>query len=300
MKEMGKQQDQMSSAREMGATNNVVAFPTKARTVNLGQPLVAPQADQREIDLESIFAGSGIGAQYQPQVDMRSGELVGIEALLRIRDPKGNLLCTGEVIAAAEQAGFIEQIGHRMLQTACMDFARLRRAGRAPQRLAVNLSPLELRQSNYAEFVVQAVADAGLAFSDLELEITEGWSLDDPSLHLQQLVELADLGISLAIDDFGAGHAAWAHVLKLPISALKIDRSLIADIARDPRAAAVVKSICSTCNDLNLNVVAEGVCHVAQSKLLLDMNCHIGQGFGIARPMPLENLLQIKPLTVAC
>lgn len=297
---MDKQQDTMSSGREMGATNNVVAFPAGARTANTGQPSAVPQAAQRELDLESIFAGSGIGAHYQPQVDMRTGELVGIEALLRIRDPRGNLLCTGEVVAAAEQQGFIELIGHRMLQTACMDFAKLRRAGCAPHRLAVNLSPLELRQSNYAEIVVQAVSDAGLEFSDLELEITEGWSLDDPSLYLQQLVELADLGVSLSIDDFGAGHAAWSHVLKLPISALKIDRSLIADIARDPRAAAVVKSICATCNDLNLTVVAEGVCHVAQSKLLLEMNCHIGQGFGIARPMPLEELFQIKPLTVAC
>lgn len=299
---MGKQTNLIGNGGVIAATDNVVAFPSSARAQRPGQPFVASQPIKREIDLESLFAGpdTGIGAQYQPQVDLRTGELVGIEALLRIRDAKGNLLCTGEVIAAAEQADYIEEIGHRMLQRACIDFARLRRASRAPQRLAVNVSPLELRQSNYAEFVVQAVSEAGLNFSDLELEITEGWSLDDPSLHLQQLVELADLGVSLAIDDFGAGHAAWAHVLKLPINTLKIDRSLIADIARDSRAAAVVKSICATCIDLNLNVVAEGVCHSAQSRLLLEMNCHIGQGFGIARPMPLEDLLQIKPLTVAC
>lgn len=296
---MGNQGNTWSNGESGATTKNVVAFPgsnVKRSTAFITEAEPAP----REIDLEAIFAGAGIGAQYQPQVDLRSGEVVGIESLLRIRDPKGHLLCTGEVVAAAEQAGYIEEVGHRMLRIACADFARLRRASRAPQRVAVNLSPLELRQSNYAEFVVQAVTEAGIDFSDLELEITEGWSLNDPSLHLQQLVELADLGVSLAIDDFGAGHAAWAHVLKLPINTLKIDRSLIADIARDPRAAAVVKSICATCEDLDLNVVAEGVCQSAQTRLLLEMNCGIGQGFGIARPMPLEDMLQIKPLTVAC
>ena len=272
---------------------NVVTLPGVAIAP---APVEAPPA----VYTRSVIESACIKLNYQPQIELATGAIRGVEALLRPTTESGAALNTGDFVAAAEQQGLIGAIGERVLRLACAEFAALGGASGKFGRLAINVSPLELRRANFAECVVDAVTGAGLRYEDVELEITESWSLDDPSLRLDELIQLAELGITLAIDDFGSGYAVWSHVLKIPVNTLKIDRTLASQVTRNPSARAIVASICGACRELDLEVVGEGICNRAQRDELVSLGCTIGQGFGLSRPLTGPALADFTPPTGDC
>lgn len=260
---------------------NVIAFPSGKRvqeTESVKEAVIAALQEDR------------VGLHYQPQYSLITGEMVGAEALVRLRNSNDQLMDAAVVVETAEREQLIDWLGHSVLRSACREYAALKQQGLRLNRLAVNVSPLELRQTDYAEEVAASIVAAGLAYEDIELEITESASLADPTLILEHLHALADLGIRLAIDDFGSGHTAWSHVVALPVSTLKIDRRLASQVTESNKAAVIVRNICATAAELGMEVVGEGVTSQAQQSLLRQLGCNLGQGFGLARPMPAADL----------
>lgn len=273
----------MSILSEIRITEgNVIAFPGRRPTQSVKEVL--------------IFAlnAQSVGLHYQPQYSLTTGEMVGAEALLRIQGADGAMLNPLTVVETAERGQLIDWLGHSVMRTACREYAALRAERSTLGRLAINVSPHELRQTNYAEDVAREIVDAGLEYSDVELEITESASLSDPTLILDHLYSLADSGVSIAIDDFGTGHTAWTHVLALPISTLKIDRSLAAQVTDSKSAEIVVRNLCNTCDELGIQVIGEGVNSIEQQSRLVELGCTVGQGFGLARPMAAKDLLAVS------
>ncbi len=245
--------------------------------------------------VQMLLDGGSVSVNYQPQMHLVDGNVVGVEALLRVEHADRRFVNTQQLIANAERSGLIGELGREVMRRACIEFAALRAGGFEGGKLAINMSPLELRQRDFAVRFVETVKNTRMAFSDLELEITESWPLDDPTLDLDQLRLLADLGVTLTLDDFGSGHAKWANLLKLPIKKLKIDRSLISIIAHSTRAHAVVKNTVAACHEIGLSVIAEGVCTNRQIELLLEMGCNVGQGFGLGLPSSVREAVKMKP-----
>ncbi|MGI9325688.1 MAG: EAL domain-containing protein [Pseudomonadales bacterium] len=225
---------------------------------------------------------------YQTQHCLESSNVVGAEALLRLSDADGRLHNTQSLIDLAERYALVGLIGRQMMRKACNEFAELRRAGKVQGRLALNVSSLELRHAGYAEALMNAVQRAGLTPHDIELEITESQSLDLPGLKLQQLVELAEAGVDLAVDDFGTGYASWSSVARLPIRSVKLDRAMIAPLLQCERSQRLIANLVCCGIDMGFRVVAEGVQSPAQQQLLVELGCKTGQGFGLSLPKPLE------------
>lgn len=259
-------------------TGNVLNFPGVNTQASAELPAIGTY-DRTTIEQAKLKLN------YQPQIHLATGEIRGIEALLRPSTEAGESLCTADFVAVAEREGLINTLGTQVLRLACAEFATLGGATGRFGRLAINVSALQLRQANFAETVVETVLAAGLSFDQVELEITESWSLDDPSLKLDTLYQLAELGIRLAIDDFGTGHAVWSHVLKAPFSTLKIDRTLAGQVIRDDRVRTIIQSVCDACRQLEIEVVAEGICSREQRDRLMKLGCSVGQGFGLSGPL---------------
>ncbi len=254
------------------------------------------ETEPRSRDLDQLLLGGKVVMNYQPQFDLKTGEVRGLEALLRATDANGRPLNPAELIDRAERGGVMHDFGDLILRTACADYSAMLALGCDIGKLSVNVSPLQLNEYNYAERVVRTLDHFGVAFADVELEIVENWSLHDPTLHLDQLQSLADIGVRLAMDDFGTGHANWLNVLKLPFSTLKIDRSLISDIDQSSDNLAVITSICSACESMDMTIVAEGISNVEQLALLRQIGCHVGQGFGLAMPLSADEAMDVEPL----
>lgn len=232
---------------------------------------------------------------FQPQHCLASGRRVGIEALLRLADAKGGYLNTQILIDVAEKHDLIGLIGRHIMVAACSGYAELRRAGYLSGRLALNLSVQELRHTGYSAALLTTLADHGLAPTDIELEITETQPLDLPAAQLSQLVELAAVGVHLAVDDFGSGYANWASLARLPIRTVKLDRVLIGPLARCQRTAKIVDHLVRCGVDMGFRVLAEGVHSAAQQTKLLQLGCQVGQGFGLSAPAPVSELLDYSP-----
>ncbi|HWS71086.1 MAG TPA: EAL domain-containing protein, partial [Thermoanaerobaculia bacterium] len=180
---------------------------------------------------------------YQPQVDVRTMQIVGMEALLRWQHPERGLIAPGGFIPVAEERGLIVEIGEWVLRTACAEAVRLREAGFPQLRVAVNLSARQFREAALVEMVRSALADSGLDARCLELEITESVAMENVQLTLQVLTSLRALGIAIAIDDFGTGHSSLSYLKRFPIDTLKIDRSFVEDLPDRFEDAAIVRSV---------------------------------------------------------
>ena len=239
-----------------------------------------------EQQLGRAVAGHELVLHYQPQVDAKSGRLVGVEALVRWQHPERGLLYPGAFIGVAEESGKIAEIGAWTLSAACAQLAAWKRAGLRVGCMAVNVSALEFRDHGLLDRVHRALAASGLLPSELELEITESVLMADTAVSQRIIERLRELGVGLAIDDFGTGYSSLAYLKRLKPTQLKIDRSFVRDAAIDADSRAIVHGVIGLASALGLGVVAEGVETPEQQALLADGGCAALQGYLIARPMP--------------
>ena len=230
------------------------------------------------------------GLCYQPQYNLASGRLVGVEALVRWRDEAGNLVPPTGFIPAAEDSGLIVPLGAWVLTEACRQAQRWREQGLEFGRLSVNISGRQFDEDGLQDTVAEALAATGLPASRLELEITENWVMEGPFRAEQQMRLLHEMGVNLVIDDFGVAYSSMAYLKRLPVQKLKIDRSLVRDIPSDAEDAAIVSAIIAMGHSLGLSVVAEGVETAEQSAFLRGTGCDEVQGYLFGRPVPYDEL----------
>ena len=225
---------------------------------------------------------------YQPKVNLASGKLTSAEALIRWNDPRTGLVPPARFIPILEETGLIYDVGRWALRKAIEDYLRWRRAGLAAVRIAVNVSPLQLRNRGFAAEIEQAIGVDAAAAAGLELEITESLIMEDVKHNIATLQAIRAMGVSIAIDDFGTGFSSLSYLAKLPVDTLKIDRSFVVDMAAAQEALALVSTIISLAHSMKLKVVAEGVETEEQSRLLRLLNCDEMQGYLFSKPVPCE------------
>ncbi len=246
------------------------------------------QARRRmEFDLSAALRNNEFEVHYQPLVDLSSGRINGYEALIRWRHPERGPVSPAEFIPIAEEVGLIGDIGAFVLGQACRDATRWE--GEA--KVAVNISPAQMRAGTLFAHVSAALAASGLPATRLELEITEALLLERTDTVLATLHALRNLGVSISMDDFGTGYSSLSYLRSFPFDKIKIDRSFIRDMAASEEAAAIVRTIVDLGANLGIKVTAEGIEDGAVADLLRRQGCAEGQGFHFARPKPLDEVL---------
>jgi len=234
---------------------------------------------------------------YQPQVELRTGRVVGIEALMRWRHLGQDLLMPGAFIGAAEESGLIVPIGRWVLEEACRQAAAWQDAGWRGLRVAVNLSAVQFRQPHLAEDVLSILAASGLPPDCLELELTESILLQSEGVVQDVVTAWKKQGIQLSIDDFGTGYSSLSYLKHFRVDKLKIDRSFVIDVLRDQEDRAIVQAMIQIARSLNLKTIAEGVEDTSLAEQLKIMGCDEAQGYLYAKPLPaaeLEQWLQVR------
>jgi diguanylate cyclase (GGDEF)-like protein/PAS domain S-box-containing protein len=225
---------------------------------------------------------------YQPKVNLVSGRCTSAEALIRWNDPRIGLVAPGQFIPVLEETGLIHEVGRWALRQALTDYLRWRAAGLNAVRIAVNVSPLQLRHRGFVAEIGQVIGIERHAAAGLELEITESLIMEDVKHSIASLQAIRALGVTVAIDDFGTGFSSLAYLARLPVDTLKIDRSFIIDMTAGPQGLALVSTIIGLAHSLKLKVVAEGVETEEQSRMLRLLNCDEMQGYLYSKPVPAE------------
>ena len=227
---------------------------------------------------------------YQPQMDLETGRIAGIEALLRWEHPSRGLVSPDAFIAVAEEARLIVPIGEWALRRACEQAVAWHAAGQPDLRLAVNLSALQFQQRGLPAGIRRILDETGLDARLLEIEITESAAMQNAALTVEVLAALRGMGVRIAIDDFGTGHAALAYLKQFPVDALKVDRGFVADIEAGQEGRAIVTAIISLAHGLGIRVIAEGVETEEQLRFLAASGCDEYQGYLVSPPLPPEQL----------
>jgi diguanylate cyclase (GGDEF)-like protein/PAS domain S-box-containing protein len=252
------------------------------------QSMVVATADKLEFehDLRHALINGELSLHYQPQVSCVTGDMIGVEALLRWTHPRRGSIAPSQFIPLAEATGMIVPIGEWAIRTACHEGKELQDALGRELVVAVNLSPRQFRQKNLTAQVGMALRESGLPARSLEIEITEQTLMSNSATTNETLMELRRLGVKIAIDDFGTGFSSFSYLLQYEVDRLKIDRSFVNRSADDPNAAAIVRAIISMAHGLNLKVVAEGVETNGQLNFLLRRRCDGAQGYYFGRAVP--------------
>jgi EAL domain-containing protein (putative c-di-GMP-specific phosphodiesterase class I) len=225
---------------------------------------------------------------YQPTIDLQTGRLTGVEALVRWNHPRRGIVAPMEFIPLAEESGLIIPLGQWAIQESCRQIRIWQKEipANEPIALNVNLSARQLRHPNIVRDIADALDDSGLLPSRLILEITESVLMVDTSATISRLVQLKSLGVRLAIDDFGTGYSSFAYLRRFPVDIIKIDKSFVDGVATEPTASALVDAMIRIGKTLQLETVAEGVELVEQADRLRALKCDIGQGYLFSRPLP--------------
>jgi len=275
---------------------DVAMYQAKARGRN-GYQFYAPSMTGEGVErlrLEALLRRSiekgEIFLNYQPQVEIDSGRLIGVEALVRWDSPELGLVPPVRFIPLAEDSGFINQLGKWVLQEACRQMVRWEQAGLRVPKMAVNLSVKQFERGSIAGMVADVLAETGLAPARLQLEVTESVIMNTGDA-LVFINDLHAIGVGLAIDDFGTGYSSLAYLKQLPVQTLKIDRSFITDISTDVNDEAIAIAIIQLGKSLNLSVIAEGVETADQAAFLLRHGCNHAQGYLYSRPVSAQALL---------
>jgi diguanylate cyclase (GGDEF)-like protein len=245
-----------------------------------------------ENQLRKALKSDEFQLHYQPQVDIRSGEIVGMEALLRWEHPEKGPLLPGAFIPYAEETSLIVPISEWILQTACLQNVILKRKGYETFCMTVNISAMQLRQKNFVETVLRTVNSIGLDPCLLQLELTESIIIENVEANISTMRELKACGFMLSVDDFGTGYSSLSYLTRFPVNTLKIDKSFVKDIEKNPDSTAIVKAIIDLGHNLNLQVSAEGVETHQQLAFLRKNGCDHMQGYLFCKPLPAHELIQ--------
>ncbi len=227
---------------------------------------------------------------YQPIIDMRTGQLSSVEALIRWRQADGGELMPGDFIAAAEASGLIHQIGEWVIREACRQHEAWQQQGLPPIRVAVNVSPVQFRSPEFRDRLLSALRSSTMDPSCLELEVTESAVMSQVDEAALTLAWLKDMGLKVALDDFGTGYSSLSQLARLPIDKLKVDRAFVTHIDTDARSLAIAETVLALGQKLGVDVVAEGIESAAAMTLLRKLGCGQGQGYLIGTPMRPERL----------
>ncbi len=230
---------------------------------------------------------------YQPQVDLVSGSIFGMEALLRWRQPEQGMIPPMSFIPLAEETGLIVPIGAWVLREACRQNKAWQDEGLPPLRVAVNLSARQFGQRDIAATIARTLSDTGLESRFLELEITESMLMQDINSTLSTMQQLKEIGIAFSLDDFGTGYSSLSYLKRLPIETLKIDQSFVRDIPHDKDDTAIAATIVAMALTLNIKVIAEGVETSEQLAFLRSQSCTAMQGYYFCKPLPAEDFAQL-------
>jgi len=257
-----------------------------------GMDLAVRSRKAVELDIRRAIAEDWLELHYQPQVAVDSGKMIGVEALIRLRHPEKGLMMPDTFIGIAEETGLILPIGSWVLKTACQQAMSWRQQGLPALRVAVNLSPMQFRESDLTETVIAALAESSLEPSFLEVEITENILIRDTATVTDVLHKFKALGIQIAMDDFGTGYSSLKYLQHFPFDRIKIDRSFIKDIHEDQDSAAIVGAVIALSKRLNMSTTAEGVETLEQLNYLKKESCDEAQGYYFGRPMPASELFE--------
>jgi diguanylate cyclase (GGDEF)-like protein len=231
---------------------------------------------------------------YQPQIELNSGKVTGVEALIRWNHRELGLVSPGEFIPLAEETGLIVPVGTWVLEESCRQAKAWQLQGYPPMRIAVNVSVMQFNRDNFVDIVVQSLEKSGLEPCWLELELTEGLLLSDTQATIFKLKKLKELGVYLAIDDFGTGYSSLRYLQQMPIDLLKIDQSFVrwigSDTEEDTKARALLKTIAMLGQNLGMKIIAEGVETLEQLAYLRGIGCEEVQGYLFSRPRSVEDL----------
>ena len=251
-----------------------------------------------EADLRRAIEKNELRLHYQPQVDLVSGEIIGVEALIRWLHPQRGLISPGDFIPLAEENGYITRLGEWVLSEACAQFARWQSDDLRLQHVAVNVSSLQLAQDGFATTVSGIIKQAGIRPDQLEIELTESCVMLDRKKSVQCLCDLRALGVRLSIDDFGTGYSSLAYLQELDVHKLKIDITFVSAMTTNTNNASIVKAIIALGHSLGLEVIAEGVEDAGQARYLRFLNCNSFQGYWVSPPVDAEQLANLVKLFV--
>jgi diguanylate cyclase (GGDEF)-like protein len=282
-----------------------------AKDRNAPFALYTPESDQNSVERLELLADlrqalevgrrDEITLYYQPQIEMTTGEVVGVEALLRWEHPTRGMMSPQHVIKVAEHTAVMRLITQRVVEDAIGQLAKWRAQGHH-FRVSVNVSVRDLHRPEWVDQIEELLVDRGVEPNQVQLEITEGALMADPRRVLVTLHRLDKLGVALSLDDFGTGYSSLQHLRRLPLAEVKVDRSFVVGMSTDPDDAAVVTSIIDLARALGLRVVAEGVEDDQTRRMLLAAGCEVGQGWFYARPMPADELVgwlaRYQPVTL--
>jgi diguanylate cyclase (GGDEF)-like protein len=278
----------MYSAKEQGS--NHFRFYTPEMNTMIVEQLQMEKSLRHAIENEELIL------HYQPLVDIRSGQVAGMEALVRWYSKERGMVSPGEFIPLAERTGLIVTIGEWVLRTACRQNKKWQEMGYPKLLVAVNLSPRQFEHPHLVEMVADILDETGLEPQYLKLEITESLAMTNADSAIEKLHDLRSLGIRIAIDDFGTGYSSLGYLKKFPIDTLKIDRSFVGDIPADGDDVAIVTAIIAMAHNLKIDVVAEGVETDEQLQFLREQSCDAMQGYLFSKPVPAEQFERfLKP-----
>jgi diguanylate cyclase (GGDEF)-like protein len=261
------------------------------RTYTSGLSIYSLDHLSLETDLRSAVENDEFVLFYQPQVNLATGQVVGVEALVRWQHPQRGLLSPAQFIGLAEESGLIVPIGNWVLRKACQQVRAWSDAGLPPLRMAVNVSSLQFQQVNFCSTVKAIINESGVDPDYIELELTESIVMHHGTLVLDTLRELKQIGVMLAIDDFGTGFSSLSYLRRFPIDCLKIDQSFIRDIESMPVNEAIVRAIIALAQSLSLEVVAEGIETESELAVLKTCHCPQAQGYHYLRPLPADDFM---------
>ena len=275
----------MYRAKESGRNN--FQFYKGDMQIRLGERMTLERQLRKALERDEFIL------HYQPQIDLRSGRIVGLEALVRWQSPEFGLVPPARFIPLAEESGLISGIGEWVLSTVCRSIARWKDQGIQVVPVAVNVAASQFVHQRFDQLVQMALRSAGIEPRFLELELTESLSMADPETSIPLMHRLKEIGVSLSIDDFGTGYSNLAYLKRFPIDTLKIDQSFVRGMVSNAEEQAIAAAVIGLAHALRIRALAEGVETESQLKLLASMGCDAIQGYYFSRPLPEAQVLDL-------
>lgn len=276
----------MREAKKLAGSNNWQFYSAEINHASMRQR-------RMESKLHVALERGEFLAHYQPKVCLKRGTIVGAEALLRWESPELGSVPPNEFISLAEQTDLIDKVTLRLVATACDQIIDWKKAGYGDLSIAVNLSPVQFRNTEIAGEIISQVSESGVSPELIEFEITENVVVQNMKTAIDMLAELSGAGFTVAIDDFGVGYSTFGYLNNFPIDCVKIDRSFIADLESRPTASAIINSTIALAQSLGLNVVAEGIETEDQLRFLQDLGCNHAQGYLFSKAVPAEEMSKL-------